>query len=312
MALHPTAKKMIRRGLSLSKSVASGEIIYSESPLVSSLFPDLENTGYCSCCMTSCDHLSKFCSETCEKSEQEMFGGQFLSTTSDDPSKPLTQSIRNATAFISLCQQTQTITPLLTAKFLSRMIYDETTGKVESIQDFSLWDHMDRLHYIDLEKPSVLEGSEIWFATSEEIKHESESLFKVFGSVPKFDRFLTEERYIILRGKFLYNAIAITTQTPPKTPAKTVESFKKSDQFHPIGVGLYQISSYLSHSCDPNVKFTFNGNRISLVALKDLKAGEELLVSFVDYKGVGVKARRRVLKEKYRFHCKCSKCCAKQ
>jgi import receptor subunit TOM20 len=113
----------------------------------------------------------------------------------------------------------------------------------------------------------------------------------------------------MLRGKFLYNAFAIPRSLNDLEPIESVtcekEHYKQADGS--IGAGLYHIASYLSHSCEPNCEVKFDGNKLSLVACRDLKEGEEVVVSFAPA-GLGAKKRRNLIKEKYRFVCKCSGC----
>lgn len=116
----------------------------------------------------------------------------------------------------------------------------------------------------------------------------------------------------MLKGKFLYNAFAIPRALNDLEPVADVEGtneyYKQGEDS--IGAGLYHTASYLSHSCDPNVKASFEGNRLSLVALKDLAKGDELLISFLpaSLAGGAKNKRRNLIKEKYRFVCKCSGC----
>jgi hypothetical protein len=115
------------------------------------------------------------------------------------------------------------------------------------------------------------------------------------------------ERFITLRGKFLYNAFAIPRASNDLEPVAGGEKeyYKQADDV--IGAGLYHIASYLSHSCVPNVKLEFEGNKMSLVALENLSKGDELVVSFLSG-AMGTKKRRNMIKEKYRFVCKCTGC----
>lgn len=90
--------------------------------------------------------FSPYCSEECLLDQKSKFGEEFLNPSSEKP-----HAERNAQLLKGLCGDHKTISPILTAKFLSRMIFEESNGKVEHVSDYSLWDHVDRLHYIDLE-----------------------------------------------------------------------------------------------------------------------------------------------------------------
>lgn len=122
------------------------------------------------------------------------------------------------------------------------------------------------------------------------------------------------KRFLELRGKFMYNAFAIPASlddTETVFSSSNTEFFKQSDS--PIGAGLYHIASYISHSCEPNCRLSFAGNKLSLVATRKLKEGDEVYVSWISREPTGSlaekKTRRNMLKEKYRFVCRCSGCC---
>lgn len=288
----------------LTKAIAKGEVVYSEEAMVSCLF---ENDGtHCACCLKECTDSTGYCSIECKEKDSSIFGANYLY-----PPEDRYQAARHASDFISLCKDRGVISPILSAKFLARMVFDESAKEMGNLKHYSQWDHMERLHYIDLGKPSLVGSDSIWFAKPEDLDKEAEMMFRLFGSVPRFDKcnsspnqVLSKERYNMLRGKFLYNAFGIPGDYEKKS---NVEYFKKDGNYSVIGAGLFHITSYLSHACNPNVSLSFEGNILSLVAEKDLSVGEELLVSYIPVE-LSLKERRSLLKEKYRFHCKCDRC----
>lgn len=64
-----------------------------------------------------------------------------------------------------------------------------------------------------------------------------------------------------------------------KIKIKAAGSFLNSE-----GSGLYAIQSMINHSCSPNaeIKFKYNNNELSIVALQDLQPGQEVLISYLD------------------------------
>lgn len=80
------------------------------------------------------------------------------------------------------------------------------------------------------------------------------------------------------------------------------------------GSALYTLQSACNHSCEPNVKAYFLNNnfRLSMLAERDIKAGEELLVSYLDECTLSRSrhTRQKILMENYLFKCSCSKCLA--
>lgn len=77
--------------------------------------------------------------------------------------------------------------------------------------------------------------------------------------------------------------------------------------FDPLGLALDPKSSSINHSCEPNAVVVFDGPRLSVRALKALKAGEEVSISYIDSSApYGV--RQAELKDQYFFTCHCEKC----
>jgi len=81
---------------------------------------------------------------------------------------------------------------------------------------------------------------------------------------------------------------------------------------------LSQSSFQLAHSCDPNVRPSFDEtgtSELSLIALRDLKKGDELTMAYADVNqrpGESVldarRRRRQELARGWKFACECSKC----
>lgn len=78
-----------------------------------------------------------------------------------------------------------------------------------------------------------------------------------------------------------------------------------------FAVGLYPISCRVNHSCEPNCARIVTPNGCYLVALKDVKEGDELTISYLtDHDSAFVDAGfvRMVIKAQYGFDCKCEPC----
>jgi len=80
------------------------------------------------------------------------------------------------------------------------------------------------------------------------------------------------------------------------------------------GSALYSLQSTCNHSCDPNAEpnFLHNNFRVSMVALKDINAGEEIFISYLDECVLerSRHTRQKILAENYIFKCDCLKCLA--
>ncbi|KAG7672585.1 hypothetical protein Ndes2526B_g08893 [Nannochloris sp. 'desiccata'] len=76
-----------------------------------------------------------------------------------------------------------------------------------------------------------------------------------------------------------------------------------------IGIGVYPVASFLSHSCIPNVSVRFQGNTAIIRALSTLSAGASLFHSYGPQAGEMTTAQRRMmLKDQYHFFCECDAC----
>lgn len=78
------------------------------------------------------------------------------------------------------------------------------------------------------------------------------------------------------------------------------------------GSGLYQLQSACNHSCVPNAEINFlHGNHaLTLTALRDIEAEEEICISYLDECDVDRSrhSRQKLLRENYLFMCSCPKC----
>ncbi|KAF9429826.1 hypothetical protein BGZ94_009354 [Podila epigama] len=295
-------QKVIRRGLVAAKDIAAGETIYSEKPIISSLEPSLEGKEFCHYCMRQlgedegkvpCPTCTKvvFCSAACEKSASTEFHAVLCTKDSDDADQP-EQALYNYT------KETNYKYPEMIAKFLVRMVHEETLNTGE---EYNLFDHIERLRFLEV-RPSVAEEKEIAL------------LKKTLGSkIPGIEEFINEERYLTLKGKLLYNAYGLSTSLDAERAVEPSPEPVRSVHDAPVvGAGFYRVTSYMSHSCVPNTRIVFadHDHNMSVVATQDIKAGEELHVGFIDQKNgsLSTEQRRQELFQHYRFKCMCPLC----
>jgi SET domain-containing protein len=66
----------------------------------------------------------------------------------------------------------------------------------------------------------------------------------------------------------------------------------------------------VNHSCEPNTRRLTHHGTLYATAMRDIRAGEELLVSYLtlDELQLLVHQRRALLQSKYSFMCECSRC----
>lgn len=74
-----------------------------------------------------------------------------------------------------------------------------------------------------------------------------------------------------------------------------------------ISGALYDLASYINHSCLPNSYKVFIGDILLLRAIRPIKAGEELTLSYVNLQE---QKRRQYLKKTWGIDCRCPLCAA--
>ncbi|KAF9974376.1 hypothetical protein BGZ73_002227 [Actinomortierella ambigua] len=293
-------QKVMRRGLVVTKGVKAGEVIFSEAPIISALEPSLEGLNFCHYCLKEivpeeskvpCADCTKvvYCSEKCMSTAKVEFHAALCTKDEIDGAKK---------DLFDYSKETNSKYPEMIAKFLVRMVHEDSVSKDE---EFNLFDHIERLRFLEV-RPSAAEQQEILL------------LKQALGSeIPGLGEFVNEERYLTLKGKLLYNAYGVSTSMDADRAVEPSPEKCRSVHDAPVvGAGFYRVTSYMSHSCDPNAKITFpeHTHNLTLVATKDIEAGEELHVGFIDQKNgsLSTEQRRQALFQHYRFKCMCPRC----
>ncbi|KAI0268230.1 MAS20-domain-containing protein [Gloeopeniophorella convolvens] len=333
---------VLKRILVADKDFSAGELIYKERPIVSALDSDLRGKGtHCSHCLRQIsdgeaikaegDPLdSVFCSPECltklkTESQTLLFGPEYAIPVELNPNQD-PESIKARedaqAAFARFIKESGRAGIALAARFIARQVVNETAKLLPAghpaipahagewtADGYTLFDHMERVRFLELT------GKE------DEAAH-LRAILK--ANLQGLEDFVTDERYTVLLGKMAYNAYGVSfdggrDDKPPfdlrpedveltRTPAGTARQ---------VGSGLYIVSSYISHSCDPSALPTFpdGTSEMHLVAARDLKAGDELTVAYVD---CSVHAdedaaqaryrRRKELARGWRFACPCERC----
>ncbi|KAI9069255.1 MAS20-domain-containing protein [Trametes sanguinea] len=339
----PQANQAAKKILVAEKDFEPGDVIYTENPAVVALDADLEGKGtHCSYCFRSIeegkaitpahDKLgSAYCSEECRIKghlgwQNILFGlDPVLPPELDNGMSALTADQRKKaqepfTEFITTKAKRAN---LLAARFVAKQIAHETVKllpkKPKELEEelkgmadkdiYNIGDHVERLRFV--------EGH----VTDEEVK----LLGAVLGSaLPGVEQSVTEERHAALVGKMQYNAIGVTPgggRDDRPVPDARPEDLERTRTPHgtarQLGSGIYLVSSYLAHSCDPNTTPTFpkGTNELHLVATKPIKKGDELTMAWVDVApredvdaGLARRQRRIELARGWRFKCECARC----
>lgn len=70
---------------------------------------------------------------------------------------------------------------------------------------------------------------------------------------------------------------------------------------------LYDILSYLNHSCSPNLINIVDGNVMTCTTSQRIRRGEQMFISYIPFETQTLKSRRRELKG-WNFICQCDRC----
>ncbi|CAO0803639.1 unnamed protein product [Mucor circinelloides] len=200
--LSPTAEgEKTKHTLVADRDFSQGEAVYVESPLVSALHPQLEGS-YCNYCMkkltednkiecTNCDQVA-FCSKECETKGNEEYH-TFLCSNSK-----LTSNTK-AMEFNSYAKTNNVKYPQMIAQFLSSMVAEEIekTKLGKEAPRYSAWDHIERFNQQELE-------------ANEDTVKEANMIKELLASkVPGIDEFLSDEIYLLIKGKLNENSFKI-------------------------------------------------------------------------------------------------------
>ncbi|KAI8093488.1 MAS20 protein import receptor-domain-containing protein [Halteromyces radiatus] len=300
---NPEGKTIIRRGLMAEKEFAEGDVLFTEVPLVSALYPNLEGV-YCHHCLKFVDEQNKtgcddcdfviYCSKECQQQAQgyhKYLCGKNLKKKEDkteeeqaaigepeDQQVPTDENETDATvvAFRDYAREHNQMYPLMIAEFLSAMVTEETErtkrGEAENNKTFTSWDHVDRFRYLDTQPTE---------ATNQEINLLTKLLDPKVAGISEF---LSNQIYLMLKGKLLYNAYAIeTADNSLDIPASQEHTRATSSGKKSVGAGLYKLATYLGQSeseANSKVVFQDNNHQLTVIATKAIAKGDEIKASY--------------------------------
>ncbi|CAJ1078026.1 N-lysine methyltransferase SMYD2-B [Xyrichtys novacula] len=84
----------------------------------------------------------------------------------------------------------------------------------------------------------------------------------------------------------------------------------EDDELSHMGTAIYPDVALINHSCLPSVIVTYNGTSAEIRAVKDMKPGDEVLISYIDLL-YPTDDRNNRLRESYYFTCECQECKSK-
>ncbi|TNM94936.1 hypothetical protein fugu_017695 [Takifugu bimaculatus] len=81
----------------------------------------------------------------------------------------------------------------------------------------------------------------------------------------------------------------------------------EDEELSHLGTAVYPDVALINHSCRPSVIVTYSGTSAHVRALRDMKPGDEVLISYIDVL-YPTEDRNNRLRESYYFTCQCEEC----
>lgn len=145
---------------------------------------------------TNCDQVA-FCSQNCEQAGSQQYH-QFLCTNN----KLSNTTENSASKFAGFTKESKLKYPQMIAQFLSGMVAEEVEKNKlgKSASPYSAWDHIERFKSATI-KPT------------EELANEITMIKELLASkVPGIEEFLTDEIYLLLKGKLYENCFDVSNE----------------------------------------------------------------------------------------------------
>ncbi|GAA6036402.1 hypothetical protein JCM8097_001703 [Rhodosporidiobolus ruineniae] len=268
------------RGVVTKRTLSAGTTLLTTSPLLSAL--DNHNLGSrCSFCFRSQDdtehqkpllqcslcHTIQYCSATCQSADWKLH-------------KKECAALRAASK-----QAGRRIVPDTPIRALARLLWKKELESDKLWQDFeSLESHRDEL---------TSEEQERFFQLSVALTQYMGSQEAVASAVGGSGRGMMD-----LCSRFTSNSFSLTS------PADVTN----------LGVSISPLTALFNHSCAPNAVVVFprfpspsQPKHMAVVAVREIKPGEEVVTSYVDV-ALPREVRRKELRERYKFECGCEEC----
>lgn len=164
---------------------------------------DCDFVVYCSqnCQEQSVGYHKYLCSKNKAEKKDSKQEGVVGEPEDQTPDQAADQTDAKVTTFQDYAREHKQMYPLMIAEFLSAMVSEETErtkrGDTDDNKTFTSWDHVDRFRYLDTQPTKATE-------------HEIELLKGMLDpKVQGISDFLSDQIYLMLKGKLLYNAYAI-------------------------------------------------------------------------------------------------------
>ncbi|KAK3287938.1 hypothetical protein CYMTET_4575 [Cymbomonas tetramitiformis] len=275
------------RGLFTKDPISHGQVLYRQAPLVAC--PGLGATGklesVCSNCLAFFSQDSRktadrveFCGDDCESAAQETFLG--------------VQRKLELAPLQEHCRRHNIRFPLLVARLAFMCLSKQASP--DSLSSLCFAKPPEPLPISWVEEYTILRG------VLEKAGFTADSLS--FLSLPWYVKQISRLHINVFRVELV----------KPLNPADWLSAAAASigtGGSGAAGSGVYLLPSMMNHSCDPNIDVLFpeNNFKMELTARRDISAGEELLITYIDA-AAHVEVRRSELQWAYGFSCQCPRC----
>lgn len=351
------------RGLFATKPFASGDVLFTETPLLSSQFSWNEAYQYLACenCMrpletaeanaqrlandrsltlpyadccitvpwldkhTKCAECgAKYCSEECRTNALAKYHAYICKINLPTNNQPISELVE---VWKKMHYPPETTTLMLIVKIFA--IYKQTDNKEQFLallNDFqqTAGDEETQLFHKLLGDKFTAQLEELY-----------NGIVQVFSGDPELQLWLTPDSFkklFILIGtngqgvgttavgewaKRVGNLEKLSEEDKKKLEQAIDDLYMKMDDFsgqflNVEGSALYSQQSKINHSCEPNCEILFpqSNHILQVTALRDIPAGEEVTISYLDECVLARSrhSRQKVLKENYIFICECERC----
>lgn len=317
------------RGLYAKKDFKEGEIMYSEKAFVTTQDFENSNPNYCHSCYKPLEFTKIIFGDDNIKEYSKTHSSHFKELKSNLLSKLGISKYSKVTlegTDLNFCgpECMNEFTSKFIHKDVNEFIYVQNYIKKSlnhlnvQLIDYSSAYMISLLAYLIKKDPSLWNESILRMTYSQEdvereIEPEIDTIRKILIKFhPELSTSaLTKENYKRLQSVIYLNGFTLDSKSVIILLKKKDENIAVDllDDKSVRNVSMYKIASLFNHSCIPNVGSLspILSNCLKLVALREIKKGDELVISYTKTTEP-LEYRREVLLKHYQFICQCEKC----
>lgn len=270
--LHRSSVEKKEKQSSGLRRIGAGELIHTDKPILS--HPSLSSIdSVCYFCLKNVASNVPFCSDECRQQSKIFYD---------------TEKQADWSHFHEYCRTQGLKYPLLVKRLACTIISGAATPET-----------------LDILQPATL-SSEMILLMEKEYQL-LRSTFEDAGFTDEQIAFLSKKWYIDVLARIRINSFRIelalgSYEDILLSAAASVEAEAA------VGNAIYMLPSFYNHDCDPNAHILWiESVNAKLKALRDIEAGEELRICYIDA-SMDRDARRAILSEGFGFDCKCARC----